>query len=108
MWTFLGVHHRVTYSKNILWDATQDISGWTGILEARSHPQSLSTVFTLTEGAGLTLNADGTIDIDMTDILTTTFSVGDMAFEIFLTDPGGPTKHRAAWGTITVNPTITS
>lgn len=77
-----------------------NLTGYTAEMQIRSNP-SISPVVSLTQGAGLTLGADGTIRIVIAATVTTTITTGTYQYDLFIKSAGGTVDFILA-GTFTI------
>lgn len=106
----LVINQGATFRRRFRWslDGTPvDLTGWTARMEARRFPAAATVLAELTETAGITLGADGHIDLLLTAAETAALPPTRAVYDLRLTQPGAGDTIPFLVGPFTVRAAVT-
>lgn len=106
----LAVPQGITFRRRFHWaldGVAVDLTGWDAHMQVRRFPSAGTVLADLTPGAGITLGADGYIDVMLTAGQTAELPVTKGVYDLRLTQPGGGDTIGFLTGPFTVTPAVT-
>lgn len=68
-------------------------AGYTAEMELRDHPLDGDLIISFSDGNELTLNADGTIDLEVSSITTEEFDFFEVVYDLRFSTPDGDVRY---------------
>lgn len=106
----LAVPQGITFRRRFHWSldgVAVDLTGWDAHMQVRRFASADTVLADLTPGAGITLGADGYIDLMLTAGQTAELPVTKAVYDLRLIQPGGGDTIGFLTGPFTVTPAVT-